>query len=202
MTTGTNKITTGEVTKLMATATKSSKAMREDVQAALVAMVRHSTEHNDTSLTCKQGAAWVKGLEGVRGKAVIDFLIKFGGVYVKGQEFANSKKNKPDLMGAMGCKWWTLVPENAFAGFDLAAALQSVLKKIENARAEADQSGVYIAPKVTAQLAALQADAKMFTDAQKAAKASAKAAQDETDLSDMDAVTSQPEELNELPATA
>jgi len=152
------------VTALMTKATKSVLGMRDDVQAALEAMIAHTAEHNDASLIITKGKAWIEGLSGTNKKALVDYMVKFGGVVVAGKDFKNVKSKDVDLVGAQQQKWWLLADPSPFVGFSLDVAIQGVLKKAENAMIEGDQSKVFIDPVAVAALLALKNSSKVFTD--------------------------------------
>lgn len=156
------------VITLMDTATVATKRMRDAIQTALVAMIEHVDAHdNDTSIIINQGKAWVNGLSGANKTALVEYLCKFGGVRIEAQDFKNNKKQVADVAGAKACNWYDLKADNPFQGFSLNVKLKALLAQASAAMQEDDQSKVYIAPKLIAQLQTMHTQAEAFTNAMK-----------------------------------
>lgn len=157
------KITMKTVDKRIVTALASVNIMRADVQLALLGMVQHCQEHGDKNVIITKAPDMIKAMHGLNRKAVVDFLVTFGGVVEEGTGFAAAQGVKADFKAASDCDWWTLKPDAPYAGFDFAKEIAAMIKKAENAQ-EVASSDTVKAEKVnvtSAQLNSLRKLAKV-----------------------------------------
>lgn len=123
---------------------KKAHSLRNDIQNVAVGIVLHAYHHGDytraESFTHQLG-------DGVRGKALVDWFVQFGGLIVgehedgksgfvgwKGADFIKENIDK-----AKATMWWTCKPEAAFDGFDLQDALEKLIAKAEKAMNKANE---------------------------------------------------------------
>ncbi|HDC4630221.1 hypothetical protein NOX27_24740 [Enterobacter kobei] len=123
---------------------KKAHSLRNEIQNVAVGIILHAYHHGDytraESFTHQLG-------EGVRGKALVDWFIQFGGLIVgehedgksgfvgwKGADFIKENIDK-----AKATMWWTCKPEPAFEGFDLQDALEKLIAKAEKAMNKANE---------------------------------------------------------------
>ena len=123
---------------------KKAHSLRNEIQNVAVGIILHAYHHGDytraESFTHQLG-------EGVRGKALVDWFVQFGGLIVgehedgksgfvgwKGADFIKENIDK-----AKATMWWTCKPEAAFDGFDLQDALEKLIAKAEKAMSKANE---------------------------------------------------------------
>ncbi|QHR67391.1 hypothetical protein forsur_30 [Escherichia phage forsur] len=123
---------------------KKAHSLRNDIQNVAVGIILHAYHHGDytraESFTHQLG-------DGVRGKALVDWFVQFGGLIVgehedgksgfvgwKGADFIKENIDK-----AKATMWWTCKPEAAFDGFDLQDALEKLIAKAEKAMNKANE---------------------------------------------------------------
>ena len=123
---------------------KKAHSLRNEIQNVAVGIILHAYHHGDytraESFTHQLG-------EGVRGKALVDWFVQFGGLIVgehedgksgfvgwKGADFIKENIDK-----AKATMWWTCKPEAAFDGFDLQDALEKLIAKAEKAMNKANE---------------------------------------------------------------
>lgn len=123
---------------------KKAHSLRNEIQNVAVGIILHAYHHGDytraESFTHQLG-------EGVRGKALVDWFVQFGGLIVgehedgksgfvgwKGADFIKENIDK-----AKATMWWTCKPEAAFEGFDLQDALEKLIAKAEKAMNKANE---------------------------------------------------------------
>lgn len=138
-----------------------STELQDDIHDVAVAIMLHTYAHGDYT----RAKALVDGLgRGIRAKALVEWFHKAGldvdatkgftgfnkSVMVKNWDFCKANR------------WYTMKPENAFAGFDLDAEIAKLLKRAEKAistdsqTAEADRAEGYAMNVRAEQLAALR----------------------------------------------
>jgi len=120
-----------ELDKLINKAVRSVQSARESVQQAAVGVLHHTYHHGDYSAA----NALVEGLGNtINGKALVEFFVKFGGLKINAEGKAfdgwSGKQHIQDAFNdAKATMWWDLKQQQPFKGFDLEAALQSVIKQ-------------------------------------------------------------------------
>lgn len=158
--------TLDDLNKIQDKAIKAATNARNIIQIALVATVHHLAINHDPRVA----ARLVDGLsETVRGKALVEYLSRFGHLNV-GQmdvEVDGKKKTITTFTSIKGkaaehaasvrgtwdeCKatmWWSLKAENPFKGFDMDARLKALLaeakrasEKVSEGKAAADTVNV------------------------------------------------------------
>lgn len=143
-----------ELVKVQDSAIRAANSARNKIQLALVATVHHLAQHHDVRMARRL----VDGLgDTVRGKALVEFLTKFGhlrvgevteerdGKNVVVTTFVTIKGNADEHNASVretweACKetmWWTLKQENPYKGFSLNDALKSVIKQAKAAQSKA-----------------------------------------------------------------
>ena len=135
------KITKKTVVTSMTAATTSFATARDAVQVALQNIVQHAHDHGDKSLAITLAPDWINGMTGANGAALVEYLVRFCALKVKGKGFVPDRDATVDVAGATSTKWWELKPQNAFAGFDLAAELGKLIAKGEKAQTKGDMLG-------------------------------------------------------------
>ena len=135
------KITAKAVQASMQAASTSFSNARTDIQTALVNIVQHAHEHGDKSVVINDAPKWIAELGGANGAALVDYLVRFCAVKIKGKGFVSDHDRAVDLKGAKATLWHTLKPINAFKGFDLGAELARLITKAENATAKGVAEG-------------------------------------------------------------
>ena len=126
------------VDALIGEAVSSAKTMKEKVQVAGIAILIHAEKCGDY----RKANDLVKGLgDGVNGAALVEWFVKFGGFTIspdgdcfdgwKGAEYIQDHFNGKD--SAKTTAWYSLKKINPYKGFDLVAALKSVVKRAEAA---------------------------------------------------------------------
>lgn len=130
--------------KAIESTVKKAHSLRNEIQNVAVGIILHAYHHGDytraESFTHQLG-------EGVRGKALVDWFVQFGGLIVgekddgktgfvgwKGADFIKENIDK-----AKATMWWTCKPEPAFEGFDLQDALEKLIAKAEKAMNKANE---------------------------------------------------------------
>lgn len=123
------------LTKKIEAVIAQSNTMQESIQAVAIDVLLHAYKHGDYSFA----NTLVKGLgKGIRATALVEWFTKFGGLTVGNNQFESWKGKehiKANLQAAKEQKWWTLKPENVFAGYDFDAQLAKLIKKAEEMRA-------------------------------------------------------------------
>lgn len=120
-----------ELTKLIKSAVRSAKSMRDRVQIAAVAILHHAMKHGDWT----KANDLVLGLgHGVKRDSLIEYFVVNGGLTVgegkegfigwKGKEFIEDHFND-----AKDNKWWDYKKTNPFQGWDVNAQVQTLAKK-------------------------------------------------------------------------
>lgn len=118
-----------------------------DIQLAGLSVLAHIEAHGDTTLADRLYAAMPKG---ARRLALAEWMLAFGKVealqannpehkerIASGQVFGYAKLKKTDMQGAEDKKWFDMRKEAAPAeAFDVQAAVQSLLKRIQTAQAK------------------------------------------------------------------
>lgn len=140
-----------ELLKIQDKAIRAANNARILIQQALVGTVHHLAIHHDVRMANRL----VDGLrETVRGKAIVEYLTKYGhltvgdvevevdgkaktvqqftGLSVRGGE-AHAKVVRETFEEAKATLWWTLKRENPYAGFDMQKALDTVIKHYQTA---------------------------------------------------------------------
>lgn len=123
---------------------KKAHSLRNEIQNVAVGIILHAYHHGDYT----RAESFTRQLgEGVRGKALVDWFVQFGGLIVgehedgksgfvgwKGADFIKENIDK-----AKATMWWTCKPEAAFDGFDLQDALEKLIAKAEKAMNKANE---------------------------------------------------------------
>lgn len=120
-----------ELTKLIDSAVRSAKSMRDKVQVAAVAILHHAYTHGDWT----KANDLVEGLgDGVKRDSLVEYFVVNGGLTVgegkegfigwKGKEFIKEHFND-----AKENKWWDYKKSNPFQGWDVNAQVQALAKK-------------------------------------------------------------------------
>lgn len=150
-----------DIEKVQDKAIRAANNARVQIQIALVATIAHLAQFRDVRIARRL----VDGLhETVRGKALVDYLVRFGHLTVgkikvtddKGKEtevdsftgfavkdakeyaaLVASTFNGPE--GAKEVYWWTLKVPNPYKGFSLEQALQSVLAMNKKAQEKVEK---------------------------------------------------------------
>lgn len=143
-----------ELNKIQDQAIRAANSARNKIQLALVATVHHLAQHHDVRVARRL----VDGLhDTVRGKALVEFLTKFGHVIVTEvtEEVDGKKKTVTTFSRIKGtaeehsiairktweeCKatmWWDLKKENPYKGFSLEDALKRVIREATLAQEKA-----------------------------------------------------------------
>ena len=135
------KITLKTVQKRILTAQTTTQQARVDVQKALLGLVEHVAVHGDKNVILTNAPDWIKSAHGLNRKAMVDFLVKFGGVVVEGSEFVADKNSKADFKAAKDTDWWTLKVDQPFKGFDLDAKIAALIKEAVKAVETAEKGG-------------------------------------------------------------
>lgn len=144
-----------ELTKIQDQAIRAANTARSRIQLALVATVHHLATNHDVRVARRL----VDGLqETVRGKALVEFICKFGHVIVgelveerdgknvtvttftriKGDADAHNAAVRETWEECKATMWWDLKQENPYKGFSLEARLKALLKEAETARSKAE----------------------------------------------------------------
>lgn len=137
-----------DLNKMVQNAIESALTMKKRVQVAAVAILFHAESCGDYT----QATVLVDGLgDGINGKALIEFFVKFGGLTVDEENGGfNGWSGKEHIAqyftAAKETPWFTLKPVNVWAGYSLEDALQSLLSKHNNmlkkqAKLDADDEG-------------------------------------------------------------
>lgn len=127
-----------ELDKLVAKAIKSVQSARVTVQQAAVAVLHHAYQHGDYSAA----SGLVEGLGNtINGKALVEFFVKFGGLKINADKkgfdgWSGKEFIKEHFNDAKATMWWDLKQQQPYKGFDLEAALQSVLKQHKDAQSK------------------------------------------------------------------
>lgn len=165
--------------KIQDKAIRAANNARNLIQLALVATVHHLAQNHDVNVARRL----IDGLhETVRGKALVEFLAKYGhltvgeqvtevdGKEVKTTTFTGIKGNAEEHSRAIRetfdeCKetmWWTLKRENPYKGFDMQQALntvinqyQTALKRIAEGKADNDKLSTEVNDKTIRALLAI-----------------------------------------------
>lgn len=149
-----------DIEKVQDKAIRAANNARVQIQVALVATVAHLAQFHDIRIARRL----VDGLhETVRGKALVDYLCRFGHLTVGKVKMvdANGKEQEVDTFNGLACKaedhaalvastfngedgakatmWWTLKVQNPYKGFSLEQALQSVLAMNKKAREKVEK---------------------------------------------------------------
>lgn len=139
-----DNVDSNSLTKIQDRAIRATHSARESVQVALVATVAHLYRYHDVRVARRL----VDGLQDtVRGKAVIDFLCRFGHMTVGKVEIDGKEVNtfaatvgdaqehaaavKASYDEAKATQWWKLAPNdvNKFKGWSLDQALLDLVAK-------------------------------------------------------------------------
>lgn len=140
------------LTKIQDKAIRAATSARVAIQIALIATVHHLAQFHDVNMARRL----VDGLqETVRGKALVEFLTKYGcltvgevitvdknGKEVKGLSFDGIKGSAEEHSLAIRAlfdeakakMWWALKQDKPFVGFDMQKALDSVLVQLKSAQ--------------------------------------------------------------------
>ena len=128
------------IEKAIAPIASRGKKLDEDIHKAGVACLAHASEHGDTTLLDKLVNAMPRGS---RKLALVEWALAFGQVVVldkktakdTGRVFGLDRGKKLDLDEAIAQPWMDFRPEaDPATAFDAQAAVQSVLRKLANAR--------------------------------------------------------------------
>lgn len=143
-----------ELNKIQDSAIRAANSARTKIQLALVATVYHLSQHHDVRVARRL----VDGLgETVRGKALVEYLSKFGHLTVgelieerdgknvtvttftriKGDAEAHTVAIRESFEEAKATMWWNLKKENPYKGFSLNDALKNVLAQAKSAQKKA-----------------------------------------------------------------
>lgn len=110
-----------------------SMKLQDRIHEVAVAIMLHCYKHADFS----RAQVLVDGLgKGMRRKALVEWFQSAGlKVNEKEQKFSgfNAKKMEDRWAKCMAEPWYTMKPENPFAGFDLDAELAKLLKRAQKA---------------------------------------------------------------------
>tara|TARA_R110000851_G_scaffold225926_1_gene378698 strand:+ start:1669 stop:2175 length:507 start_codon:yes stop_codon:yes gene_type:complete len=150
---------TAGLNKMIDSATLSAKTMQTKVQIALVAIIKHTIDHNDYSGFNKL----VNDMpNGVNTKAIVEYITVMTGLQVDeaGKCFIGKVDKKlmtEKFQDAKSIMWHSFKPQTPFAGFDLNAEIAKLIKKCETmGKKEGDDKD-----KVTVDVAQLQALVKV-----------------------------------------
>ena len=144
----------GITMKLMTTAAEINKAITSihgrgakldgDIHRTGVSVLAHASEHGDTTLADKLVHAMPKG---GRKLALVEWMLAHGQLakldpkadkdaIAEGRLFKLDRSRKYDEEGAIATPWTEFKPEaNVLTAFDVQAAVQSVLKRMQKAAA-------------------------------------------------------------------
>lgn len=125
------------VDQLITAAIDSAKTMREKVQVAAIAILIHAEKCGDYT----KANDLVNGLgDGVNGAAIVEWFVQFGGLIVDAEEPKNGFTGwngkeyiKEQFQKAKATAWWELKKQSPWAGFDMAAEVEKLLKRYDNA---------------------------------------------------------------------
>lgn len=109
-----------------------SATLQDDIQTVAVAIMLHAYAHGDYT----RAQSLVDGLgKGIRAKALVDWFHKAGLNFEQDKGFTgfNPAVMVKNFDFCKENKWYTMKPENPFAGFDLDAELAKLIAKAEKA---------------------------------------------------------------------
>lgn len=149
--------TSEELDKVQDKAIRAANNARTQVQVALIATIHHLATNHDVRVARRL----VDGLqETVRGKALVEFLVKYGHlvvgevevedqlgkkskvktfVSIKGDAGAHNTAIRETWEEAKATMWWSLKPENPYKGFDLNTYIQNGLAQVAKAQKLIDE---------------------------------------------------------------
>lgn len=102
--------------------------VQETIQGIAIDVILHAYKHGDYTLA---NTLVTKLPDGVRKVALVEWFKRFGGLTADAKGFngwAGAEHIKANIEGAKKTKWWTLKPEAPFAGYDLKAKLEALIK--------------------------------------------------------------------------
>lgn len=123
---------------------KKAHSLRNEIQNVAVGIILHAYHHGDYT----RAETFTNQLgEGVRGKALVDWFVQFGGLIVGEKDdgktgfvgWKGAEHIKLNIDKAKATMWWTCKPEPAFEGFDLQEALDKLIAKAEKAMNKANE---------------------------------------------------------------
>jgi hypothetical protein len=130
-----------ELAKMVQRTITTANTLRKQVQETAVAIIAHAEAHGDYT----QANVLVNGLgEGINGRALVEWFAKYGGLVVDEDQGAfvgwqGKDYIRENFSAAKENMWWTLKPQNPWAGLKLEDALQSVITKHDNALKKANK---------------------------------------------------------------
>ncbi|QHR65407.1 hypothetical protein mellemsur_6 [Escherichia phage mellemsur] len=129
--------------KAIESTVKKAHSLRNEIQNVAVGIILHAYHHGDYT----RAESFVNQLgQGVRGKALVDWFVKFGGLVIGengGKQgfigWQGAEYIKANIDTAKATMWWSMKPEQAFEGFDLQDALEKLIAKAEKALNKANE---------------------------------------------------------------
>lgn len=105
-----------------------ASSIQEEIQGIGIDILLHAYKHGDYTLA----NTLVNTLpDGIRKKGLVAWFEKFGGLVVVGKAFGDWKGKdhiKTNMNDAKATKWWSMKPEQPFAGYDLKDKLAALVK--------------------------------------------------------------------------
>lgn len=128
-------MTSAELDKAIVKVCDASKTLQDDIHEVAVAIMLHTYNHGDYT----KAQMLVDGLgKGIRAKGLVAWFDK-AGLKVdeqKGFKGFNKAVMEKNWDYCKKNRWYSMKPENPFAGFDFAAEVERLLKKAEKAIAK------------------------------------------------------------------
>ncbi len=125
-----------ELDRLIELCVEAAGTMRDRVQNCAFNILQHAEKHGDYT----RAQILVDGLgEGVNGKALVEYFVRFGGLIVDTEEggfngWHTAQFIRDNVEAAKATMWYTLKPINAWQGYSAELALVKFVKENQTAK--------------------------------------------------------------------